>query len=104
MKVLPPSELGTFKEAIEEGSCLLLDVREMNEYEAGHIPRQRSGPYRRWPNGRRIEPGRAIIVYCRTSKRSRRCADISVPGVSGRCMYWRGVSTPGPPVRRGQSE
>jgi rhodanese-related sulfurtransferase len=76
VKVLPTSELGGFKEAIEEGRCLLLDVREMREYEAGHIPLAVARPLSqmdRWPN--ELARDRAIIVYCRAGHRSRRCAE-----------------------------
>ncbi len=81
VKVLPPSELGTFRKAIEEGSCLLLDVRELKEYEAGHIPSAKARPLSQmneWPS--ELTRDRTIIVYCRTSHRSRRCAEILSAG------------------------
>jgi rhodanese-related sulfurtransferase len=76
VKTLAPSELGAFKEAIEEGRCLLLDVREAKEYEAGHIPSAMARPLSQidgWP--KELAKDRPIIVYCRTSNRSRRCAE-----------------------------
>lgn len=81
VKTLPPSELGAYKKAIEEGSCLLLDVRELNEYEAGHIPSAKAWPLSQmsvWPS--ELTKDRTIIVYCRTSNRSRRCADVLCSG------------------------
>jgi rhodanese-related sulfurtransferase len=76
VKNLPPSELGVFKNAIDDGTCLLLDVRELTEYEAGHIPSAKARPLSQmanWPN--ELSKDRTVIVYCRTSNRSRRCAE-----------------------------
>ncbi len=76
VQTIPPNEFGTFKKEIEEGRCLLLDVREPREYEAGHIPSAQTRPLSQmahWPS--EFAKDRMIIVYCRTSNRSRRCAE-----------------------------
>ena len=37
-KVIGPEELRGLMKEIEEGNCLLLDVRERQEFESEHIP------------------------------------------------------------------
>jgi rhodanese-related sulfurtransferase len=63
--------------AVHDGRCALVDVRERHEYEAGHIPLAINRPLSQlgsWYG--EMDRERQIIVYCRTSNRSRRCADI----------------------------
>lgn len=71
------SQLESLKEAIAEGRWSLIDVRERHEYAEGHISLAVNLPLSevaRWSEG--IVPDRPIVLYCRTSNRSRRCAEL----------------------------
>ena len=74
--MLPQAELDRFTDAIERGDCLLLDVRERREYEAGHLPNARSMPLSQleiWTS--ELDKERLLILYCRSGHRARRCAE-----------------------------
>jgi rhodanese-related sulfurtransferase len=76
VKTLTQGELERFKDAVSEGRCLLLDVRENREYEAGHIPLAQSRPLslmEEWQGG--LPKDRPLILYCRAGHRSKRCAE-----------------------------
>jgi rhodanese-related sulfurtransferase len=77
VKQLQQEELDRFRKDIEEGRCLLLDVREKGEYEAGHLPSAQFMPLslvNRWNED--LDKRRPVILYCRTQNRSRRCAGL----------------------------
>lgn len=79
VKVLTPDQLTAFDDAIKEGRCLLVDVREIGEYEADHIHAAILRPSSRldhWVN--QLDKNAAVIIYCRTGKRSRHCAEVMV--------------------------
>ena len=76
---LTSEELATFKDEVREGRCVLLDVREEREYEAGHIPLALSKPLSKveaWIND--LDKDMESITYCRSGKRSHRAAEILV--------------------------
>ena len=54
-----------------EAGALLLDVREPDEWEAGHAPEAAHVPLATLP-AQRPERGRSIIAVCRTGARSAR--------------------------------
>jgi rhodanese-related sulfurtransferase len=56
------------------GGALLLDVREPDEWAAGHAPAAVHVPLRTLP-ANRPEPGRAIVAVCRSGARSARAAE-----------------------------
>ena len=79
VKVLAPDQLTAFNDAIREGRCLLVDVREEGEYEADHIHMailRPSSQLDQWVD--QLDKNAAVIVYCRTGKRSQRCAEVMV--------------------------
>lgn len=75
-KPLTQEELDRFKEEIEKGRCVLLDVRERGEYEAGHLPSALFRPLSQidsWPKD--MDKEGTVVIYCRTQNRSKRCAE-----------------------------
>jgi len=77
--VLSPDQLAAFEDAIRDGRCLLVDVREKGEYEAGHIHMavlKPSSQLDQWV--KQLDKNVSVIVYCRTGKRSQRCAETMV--------------------------
>ncbi len=61
------------KALIEAGDCLLLDVREVGEYAAGHIPGAVNLPLDQIKAGAELLPpdkDRLILVYCLTGRRA----------------------------------
>ena len=62
------------KRLLDEGGVVLLDVREQEEYDAGHIPGAILMPYTR---AEELAPtllpdkGATILVYCRSGRRSK---------------------------------
>lgn len=61
------------KEAIAQGKedLLLLDVREPYEYSLGHLPGAKLIPLKELPQRvGELDPGRWIVVYCRSGHRS----------------------------------
>jgi rhodanese-related sulfurtransferase len=75
-RLAPGKELGTHQATrlINDRDALLLDVRETNEYEGGHLPHAVHIPLSQLPS-RGAEIGkytaRPVIVYCARGNRSR---------------------------------
>ena len=63
---LEPVDLGTFQQMLEDDGVTVLDVRPVEEFQAGHIPGARSIPLTELE--RRIAeltPDREVVAYCR---------------------------------------
>lgn len=59
------------KKGLADGSIALIDVREPNEFAAGHIPGARTMPLSRFdPNKLPRDPGKRIVFNCRSGKRT----------------------------------
>ena len=59
------------KKGLAEGTILLIDVREPNEYAAGHIPGATSLPLSRFDPARLPkEPGKRVVFNCRSGQRT----------------------------------
>ena len=74
--MLTPDALKGLEAALLEGRCLLVDVREKHEHEAGHIPLSVNLPLSqagKW--SKELDRDRPLILYCRTTNRSKRCAE-----------------------------
>lgn len=74
-RVLTTDQLPEFEKLIRSGHGLLVDIRETGEFQAGHLPLAVSRPlsqFDHWCD--ELDKDKAIIVYCRTTNRSRRCA------------------------------
>lgn len=82
------------RELIDQGA-ILLDVREDNEWRAGHAPGARHIPLGRLPHRLRdLPPQRMIITVCRSGARSARAAALlasegrEVVNLSGGMHAW----------------
>ncbi|WP_374547320.1 rhodanese-like domain-containing protein [Rhodoblastus sp.] len=59
------------KKGLADGSIALIDVREPDEFAAGHIPGAASMPLSRFdPAHLPKEPGKRIVFNCRSGKRT----------------------------------
>ncbi|MGH6812711.1 MAG: rhodanese-like domain-containing protein [Methylocella sp.] len=59
------------KKGLADGSILLVDVREPNEYAAGRIPGATLNPLKRFdPMALPSVPGKRVVLSCRSGKRS----------------------------------
>ena len=62
----------TLKARLEAGTITLIDVREPDEFAAGHIPGAISMPLSRfYPEDLAAFPADEIVFYCRSGQRSR---------------------------------
>lgn len=64
--------LDALKAGLADGSILLVDVREAEEYAAGHIRGALFNPLSQFDPGKLpvAGEGRKVIVYCRSGRRS----------------------------------
>ena len=59
------------KKGLADGSILLVDVREPNEYMAGRIPGATLNPLQNFdPKALPSVPGKRVVLSCRSGKRS----------------------------------
>jgi rhodanese-related sulfurtransferase len=64
-------DLDAFKDGVEASGALVIDVREVSEYEEGHIPGAVNIPIRTLAaNLDKVPTDRQIYVYCRTGFRA----------------------------------
>ena len=74
--ILSIDQLEGLEADIHEGRCVLIDVRERHEYEAGHIPMSVNRPLSQMTSwSAPMDREQKLILYCRTSNRSRTCAE-----------------------------
>jgi len=72
------------KEGLADGSILLLDVREPNEFTAGHIPGAVNFPLSTFdPAQLPRENGKTIVFSCRSGQRTQRAIEMSRLGGRG---------------------
>ncbi|WP_329564974.1 rhodanese-like domain-containing protein [Streptomyces sp. NBC_01361] len=88
--------------AVEDGSGLLADVREENEFRAGHAPGAMFLPLSRLAEGAGVpgrEDGRDLVLICRSGSRSQQAARLlarrgggvaAVDVVGGMCAWVAG--------------
>lgn len=64
--------LDELKNGLADGSILLVDVREAEEYAAGHIAGALFNPLSRFDAAKLppSAPGKKIVLYCRSGRRS----------------------------------
>lgn len=66
------------KRGLADGSILLVDVREPNEFVAGHIPGSTLNPLQSFdPSQLPNEPGKRVVLSCRSGKRSLTAIDLA---------------------------
>jgi rhodanese-related sulfurtransferase len=59
------------KRGLADGSVLLVDVREPNEFGAGHIPGASLNPLQSFdPSALPRVPGKRVVLSCRSGRRS----------------------------------
>ena len=100
------SEIGTLEatQLMNQGPTLVLDVRDVNEFAAGHLPRARHIPLAELD--KRVEEigkfkGKTVIVTCQSGIRSGRAAKLlkaagftSVYELKGGLAAWQQASLP----------
>lgn len=64
--------LSELKTGLADGSILLVDVREAEEYAAGHIKGALFNPLSKFDPAKlpAAEPGRRVVLHCRSGRRS----------------------------------
>ena len=66
-------------DATDDGAAVLLDVREPDEWQAGHAPRAVHLPLSALADGAGLPAeaqGRSLVVVCRSGNRSRQAAEL----------------------------
>lgn len=105
---LNPKEIRAILDSDKRGEYILLDVRQPEEYEAGHIPGAILIPLGELEARQgELDRGRKIITYCRSGRRSMAAA-IALCGLGFRGVYnldggilnWPYESITGMPERR----
>ena len=63
--------LADVKEELESGEALLVDVREREEWDAGHVKRARFVPLSSLQNGKfpDLDRSKKLYLYCRSGRR-----------------------------------
>ena len=70
--------LDEVKRGLEDGSIVLVDVREPHEFAAGHIPGAVSHPLSTFdPTALPVEEGRRIVFSCASGVRSMRAIEFA---------------------------
>jgi rhodanese-related sulfurtransferase len=69
--VVEEVSLAEVKEGLANGSILVVDVREPDEFRAGHIPGSTLNALQRFdPAALPRVPGKRVVLSCRTGKRT----------------------------------
>jgi rhodanese-related sulfurtransferase len=69
--VVEEVSLDELKQGLADGSIILIDVREPDEFEAGHIPGAELNALQRFdPLALPRVPGKRVVLSCRSGKRS----------------------------------
>jgi len=66
---IPVKELRAMMEN-KPGTFVLLDVREPNEYAAGHLPGAINIPVTNFAAAAKLDRGKKVVIYCRSGARS----------------------------------
>ena len=70
--------LDEVKQGLEDGSIVLVDVREPHEFAAGHIPGSVSNPLSSFnPSALPVEEGKRIVFSCASGVRSMRAIEFA---------------------------
>lgn len=66
------------KQGLADGTILLVDCREPNEYAAGHIPGAVLNPLQKFdPAALPKQPGKRVVLSCRTGGRSLKALELA---------------------------
>ena len=71
--------LDDLKKGLADGSVLLVDVREAQEYASGHIRGALFNPLSQFDPGKlpRAGAGQTVVIYCRSGRRSISAMDMA---------------------------
>jgi rhodanese-related sulfurtransferase len=101
--VIEDVSLDELKQGLAEGSILLVDVREPNEWEAGHIAGATLHPMSSFdPSELPREAGKRVILQCRSGNRSAKALAIAQANgredvrahFGGGMLEWAGAGEP----------
>jgi len=106
--LLSPSELRATLDKDKEGEFLLLDVRQPEEYESGHIPGAILIPLGELEaRQQELDRSKRIITYCRSGRRGMAAAVVlcglgfhGLQSVEGGMLDWPYETIPGMPPER----
>ncbi len=100
--------LADLKAGLADGSILLVDVREAEEYAAGHIAGALFNPLSAFDPAKLPTPraGQKVVIYCRSGRRSITAMEKALAGgrpdadthYGGGILGWTGA---GEPVKQG---
>lgn len=96
---LPDLDPGRAAELVERDGAVLLDVREPDEWAAGHAPGAHHVPLGRLSPAA-LPAGRPVVAVCRSGNRSAKAADtlaaagIPVHNLAGGMKAWAGAGLP----------
>lgn len=64
--------LQELKQGLADGSIVLIDIREQNEWDAGHIPGATLHPLSAFDPAAlpKSEPGKRVVLHCRSGRRT----------------------------------
>lgn len=64
--------LQELKQGLADGSIVLVDIREPNEWDAGHIPGASLHPLSAFDPAAlpKSEPGKRVVLHCRSGRRT----------------------------------
>lgn len=88
------------KDGLAKGTHVLVDVREPNEYTAGHVPGAVNQPLSNFNPSALPNDGRTVVVMCRSGGRSSRAqamataAGVRTVNYSGSILDWTGAREP----------
>jgi len=66
---VPAIEHDDMQKAVESGECHIVDVREPNEYQAGHVPGALNHPLSSF-DPQKLPEGKPLILVCQAGGRS----------------------------------
>jgi len=101
IKTFSPAELRDFLSE-NEGACVLVDVREDNEWASGHIPGAVHAPLSRFfEAAAKLAKDKSVVFYCQGGVRSKRalgmakdCGLNAEGHLGGRISAWRSFDFP----------
>lgn len=95
--------LEELKAGLADGSIALVDVREANEWAAGHIPGATFNPLSAFdPEALPRRPGQRVVLHCRSGRRSITALDLAQQAgrgdvrahFTGGMLEWQGAGEP----------
>lgn len=100
-KKIPSVSTSDYQKETNKSGTVLLDVREPQEFQAGHIPGAINVPVRKVQNYRVPKNTETVYVICQSGMRSKQAAkildkkDIPVVNIRGGMSAWRGTTKGG---------